>query len=63
MAKPAFINLWHNYPTESSPCDGGYENQCAIRMSLTLDIIANKFLTFPLCCFDQISCYPPKDTP
>jgi hypothetical protein len=22
-----------------------------------------KTLTFPLCCFDQISCYPPKGTP
>ena len=37
MAKPAFINLWNNYPTEGSPCDGPWENQCAIRLSLTLN--------------------------
>lgn len=37
MAKPAFINLWNNYPTEQQPCDGGWDNQCAIRMSLTLN--------------------------
>lgn len=36
MAKPAFVNLWNNYPTEQSPCDGPWDNQCAIRMSLTL---------------------------
>jgi len=37
MSKPAFINLWSNYPTENSPCDGPWENQCSIRMSLTLN--------------------------
>lgn len=37
MAKPAFINLWNNYPTEQHPCNGGWDNQCAIRMSLTLN--------------------------
>lgn len=37
MATPAFLNLWSNYPTESDPCDGGWENQCAIRMSITLN--------------------------
>lgn len=37
MAKPAFLNLWTNYPSESSPCDGGWSNQCAIRMSITLN--------------------------
>ena len=37
MAIPAFVNLWSNYPTESSPCDGPWENQCAIRMSITLN--------------------------
>ena len=46
MAKPSFINLWSKYPTESSPCDGGWENQCSIRMSITLNaeraIIVNK---------------------
>lgn len=37
MARPAFINLWNNYPTERQPCDGGWANQCAIRMSITLN--------------------------
>jgi hypothetical protein len=37
MAKPAFINLWNNYPDEASPCDGPWENQCSIRMSITLN--------------------------
>lgn len=37
MAKPAFINLWNNHPTEQHPCDAGWDSQCAIRMSLTLD--------------------------
>lgn len=37
MAKPAFLNLWTNYPSESSPCDGGWSNQCAIRLSITLN--------------------------
>lgn len=37
MAKPAFINLWNNYPEEDSPCDGSWTNQCAIRMSITLN--------------------------
>lgn len=37
MAKPAFINLWNSYPTEESPCSGAWENQCAIRMSITLN--------------------------
>lgn len=35
--KPNFHNLWNSYPTELHPCDGGWENQCAIRMSLTLN--------------------------
>jgi hypothetical protein len=28
-----------------------------------LDLWAANSLTFPLCCFDQISCWLPKDTP
>lgn len=36
MAKPSFINLWNAYPTVSSPCDGPWDNQCAIRMSIAL---------------------------
>jgi hypothetical protein len=37
MARPAFINLWNNYPSENHPCDGSWDNQCAIRMSITLN--------------------------
>ena len=37
MAKPSFINLWSQYPKESSPCDGPWGNQCAIRMSIALN--------------------------
>lgn len=35
--KPEFNKLWNSYPTEQSPCDGPWENQCAIRMSLALN--------------------------
>ena len=35
--KPLFSDLWKNYPTEQSPCDGPWGNQCAIRMSITLN--------------------------
>jgi hypothetical protein len=41
MAKPSFTNLWSNYPTVSAPCDGNWENQCAIRMSITLNADKN----------------------
>jgi hypothetical protein len=37
MSKPAFINLWNSYPDVAAPCDGPWENQCAIRLSLTLN--------------------------
>ena len=37
MPKPAFINLWSNYPKAGSPCDGPWENQCSIRMSMALN--------------------------
>jgi hypothetical protein len=37
MANPSFSSLWSNYPTERSPCDGPWANQCAIRMSITLN--------------------------
>ena len=37
MAIPVFAQLWQSYPTESAPCDGPWDNQCAIRMSLTLN--------------------------
>ncbi|TBU96091.1 type VI secretion system amidase effector protein Tae4 [Phytopseudomonas dryadis] len=37
MAKPAFINLWNGYPTTQSPCDGPWDNQCAIRLSMALN--------------------------
>ena len=37
MAKPLFIDLWSRYPKTDSPCDGPWNNQCAIRMSITLN--------------------------
>lgn len=37
MARPAFINLWNSYPTVNDPCDGPWDNQCAIRLSLALN--------------------------
>jgi hypothetical protein len=39
MAKrtlPQFVLLWSSYPTEQSPCDQSWDNQCAIRMSVCL---------------------------
>ena len=37
MAAPALINLWNNYPAQAKPCDGAWDNQCAIRLSITLN--------------------------
>lgn len=43
MAKPSFINLWKAYNDileahpNADPCDGGWDNQCAIRMSIALN--------------------------
>ena len=37
MAKPSFTNLWSGYPKVDSPCDGPWDNQCAIRMSIALN--------------------------
>lgn len=43
MAKPSFINLWNHYVQlrvdhpDDSPCDGPWDNQCAIRMSIVLN--------------------------
>ena len=37
MAKPLFNNLWKNYPITNKPCSGPWANQCAIRMSVTLN--------------------------
>lgn len=33
---PSFERLWTSYPTVRSPCDQGYENQCALRVSIAL---------------------------
>ena len=35
--KPTFHKLWTGYPNESHPCDGGWTNQCAIRLSIALN--------------------------
>src|SRR5689334_6737978 len=43
MAKPSFVNLWKAYSDllvtypDAKPCEGPWENQCAIRMSATLN--------------------------
>jgi hypothetical protein len=37
VPKPRFLLLWINYPETGAPCGDGYENQCAIRLSLTLN--------------------------
>ena len=36
-ARPSFLNLWSVYPRTNDPCDGPWNNQCAIRMSLCLN--------------------------
>lgn len=38
MPKPSFINLWSNYPDHTvRQCSDNYPNECAIRMSITLN--------------------------
>lgn len=37
LVLPSFLNAWNSYPTVSSPCDQGWENQCAVRLSITLN--------------------------
>ena len=37
MPIPGFNGLWSSYPTTATPCDGPWDNQCAIRMSVTLN--------------------------
>lgn len=54
MAKrqlPKFVLLWTSYPTEQSPCDQAWENQCAIRVSLCL-VTAG----FPLTNYTEPKC-------
>lgn len=35
--KPEFSRLWARYPSEQHPCAGGWANQCAIRLSISLN--------------------------
>ena len=37
MAAPALINLWNNYLAQAKPCNGAWDNQCAIRLNGTLN--------------------------
>jgi len=43
VAKPSFINLWNAYAKlcaehpKGKPCDGPWDNQCAIRMSIVIN--------------------------
>ena len=34
--RPIFQSLWNNYPTTLAPCNNGWDNQCAIRLSIAL---------------------------
>lgn len=34
--RPNFSSLLSNYPSTNTPCNGSWENQCAIRMSIAL---------------------------
>lgn len=34
--RPSFSQLWLGYPADLAPCDGPWDNQCAIRMSIAL---------------------------
>jgi Type VI secretion system (T6SS), amidase effector protein 4 len=54
MPRPGFNGLWSNYPTVASPCDGPWSNQCAIRMSLTLN--AEGSLTVSAATYTEPKC-------
>ncbi|QQO52766.1 MAG: hypothetical protein N838_04655 [Thiohalocapsa sp. PB-PSB1] len=54
MAKrsfPRFQKLLDSYPDETAPCDQGWGNQCAIRMSIALVDTGFKLIDYkdPLC--------------
>jgi hypothetical protein len=48
---PAFQLLWHHYPKVSNPCNQGYVNQCAIRLSIALEKAGFKLTGYkhPVC--------------
>jgi Type VI secretion system (T6SS), amidase effector protein 4 len=55
-ANSKFSSLWSHYPTERSPCDGPWLNQCAIRMSITLNAegalqVSSATYTEPKCSY------------
>jgi hypothetical protein len=54
MPTPGFDGLWSSYPTTNTPCDGNWDNQCAIRMSVTLNgegsiTVSSKTYSEPKC--------------
>lgn len=48
---PTFSTLLDKYPEEQRPCDQGWENQCAIRLSVALTDAGFKLTEYrdPLC--------------
>jgi hypothetical protein len=58
MPKPPFAGLWSNYPASNTPCDGPWDNQCAIRLSITLNsegtvTVSKSTYTEPRCAHDH----------
>jgi hypothetical protein len=55
MAKPSFVNLWNSYPDHTvRQCDDGYANECAIRLSITLN--TEKTLTVSKTTYSEPKC-------
>ena len=55
MPKPSFLLLWSNYPDHKvRQCIDGYANECAIRMSMTLN--AEKTLTVSKYTYTEPKC-------
>ncbi len=55
MAKPGFLNLWSNYPDHTvKQCVDGWDNECAIRLSITLN--AEKSLTVNKSTYTEPKC-------
>ncbi|WP_332681032.1 type VI secretion system amidase effector protein Tae4 [Bosea sp. (in: a-proteobacteria)] len=55
MAKPSFVNLWANYPDHTvRHCSDGLDNECAIRMSIALNL--EKTLTVSVGSYTEPKC-------
>lgn len=53
-AKPSYLNMLTHYPSDLHPCDGPWENQCAIRLSLSLN--GEKTLTVSAATYSEPKC-------